>query len=55
MRAGIMVVIRMTGYQDLEGINLSTAAIGYASRTIQRVARLNLELHHDQYVLIDTL
>ena len=52
MRAGIMVVIEMSGDRDtLDGdIDVSTAAIRYSSRTLHRLARLDLSIDHDQYV-----
>ena len=51
MRAGIMVVIWTNGERDADGaILLSTPAIGYSAQTVQRLARLGLEVQHDQYV-----
>ena len=50
MRAGIMVVIEMSGDRDtLDGdIDVSTAAIRYSSRTLHRLARLDLSIGLDQ-------
>jgi hypothetical protein len=53
LRAGIMLVIEMTGYRDDEGgVIVSTAVIGYSADTLHRLARINLILQHDQYVEI---
>lgn len=48
-----MLVIEMEGYRDTGGeVILSTAVTGCTSDTIQRLARLNLSVEHDQYVNI---
>jgi hypothetical protein len=54
VRAGIMVVIEMRSRRDEDGdVTVSTPAVGYSAGTIRRLGRLDLEVHHDQYVLLD--
>lgn len=54
MRAGIDVVIEMSGFRDPEdgSVELSTAAITYTAETVRRLARLHLTVDHDQYVYL---
>jgi hypothetical protein len=54
LRAGIQVVIEMSGDRDTEDGNLhvSTAAITYSAETVKRLARLNASVDHDQYVYL---
>jgi phosphatidylserine synthase len=53
--AGVSVVIEMHGRHDHGEIRLSTAAVIYSAATVQRLARLDLSVDHDQYVVIDGL
>ncbi|GIE82463.1 hypothetical protein Aph02nite_84130 [Actinoplanes philippinensis] len=54
LRAGINVVIEMSGVRDAEDgeVILSTAAVTYTSETLKRLARLNVSVDHDQYVIL---
>jgi hypothetical protein len=53
MRAGVMVVIWMYGELNTDGeMVVSTPALGYTAPTVQRLARLGLAVHHDQYVAL---
>jgi Domain of unknown function (DUF4279) len=54
LRAGVMVVIEMSGNRDTAdgSIDVSTAAITYTAETVKRLARLNLSVDHDQYVYL---
>ncbi|WP_436535988.1 DUF4279 domain-containing protein [Actinoplanes sp. HUAS TT8] len=54
MRAGVMVVIEMSGNRDTAdgSIDVSTAAITYAAETVKRLARLDLSVDHDQYAYL---
>jgi hypothetical protein len=54
MRAGVMVVIEMSGDRDTDhgGLQVSTAAITYTAGTVRRPARLGLSVNHDQYLVL---
>ncbi|MEU8659266.1 DUF4279 domain-containing protein [Actinoplanes philippinensis] len=54
LRAGINVVITMSGVRDAgDGdVTVSTAAVTYTSETLKRLARLNVSVDHDQYVVL---
>jgi hypothetical protein len=53
MMAGVMVVISTRGECGVDGaVVVSTPAIGYTAHTMQRLARLGLAVHHDQYVTL---
>jgi hypothetical protein len=51
MRAGIMIVIEVEPGHD-DGPQVSMPAIGCSAEIIRRLARMNLALHHDQYLLL---
>jgi hypothetical protein len=54
LRAGIQVVIKMSGDRDTEdgSVHVSTAAITYSAATVKRLARLNASVDHDQYIFL---
>lgn len=53
MTAGVMVVISTRGeYGADDAVVVSTPAIGYTAQSVQRLARLGLAVHHDQYVTL---
>ncbi|MBL7496559.1 DUF4279 domain-containing protein [Frankia sp. CNm7] len=51
MRGGVMVVIWMHGVRNADGdVAVSTPALSYSRQTVQRLAQLQLAVHHDQYI-----